>query len=242
MINKISVITVVYNGRQDIQSTIESVANQDYPHIEFIVVDGGSSDGTVDILSSNNNVIDKWISEKDKGIYDAMNKGVKLATGDYVIFMNAGDLFFTPNAVSKCISTLCSSDVLYGNHWVIGARRVNGLQTAKAIEHLNKGMVCSHQSMFFRRSTLIDNPFSFDYGSAGDYELICRLYSKGFEFNRVDEVIAYYQAGGVSDVKRVKSLLFSLKAGSEHLPLNWKDYAYYTYRVLREIIVGIFYK
>ena len=96
---KISVITVVYNGIDLLRGTMESVFAQTYPNIEYIIIDGNSNDGTLELIKENESKITKWISEPDKGLYDAMNKGIKLATGDFLWFMNAGDRIFAKDTL-----------------------------------------------------------------------------------------------------------------------------------------------
>src|SRR5271157_3624714 len=98
---KISIITVVYNGEKVLLRTIESIANQTFRDIEYIIIDGSSKDGTVGIIENNNHSITKWISEPDKGLYDAMNKGLRMARGEYVLFLNAGDQFYEKNTLAK---------------------------------------------------------------------------------------------------------------------------------------------
>ena len=117
MINKqatLSVITVVFNNSADIERTIKSVINQTYPHIEYIIIDGGSTDGTLNIIQKHLARVSKLVSEKDEGIYDAMNKGLKLASGDYVLFMNSGDEIYAADTVEKVFSTEEYSDIYYG--------------------------------------------------------------------------------------------------------------------------------
>ncbi|WP_421300345.1 glycosyltransferase family 2 protein [Aeromonas veronii] len=240
---KISVITVVYNGALELQATIDSVVAQDYPEIEYVVIDGGSNDGTIALIQKNLSVIDTWISERDNGIYDAMNKGVALASGDFVIFMNAGDRFYSHNAISQCIAGVNNEDVVYGDHWVLGSRRNDGRHIAKPIEQLKYGMVCSHQSMFFRRALLIAQPFSLQYGTAGDYECICRLYRHEAKFKySKDVIVSYYSAGGVSDVKRCQSIKNTFLATYNNSMLTWSNAIGFLMKYVRAILSGWYFR
>ncbi|MEM6725896.1 MAG: glycosyltransferase family 2 protein, partial [Bacteroidota bacterium] len=128
MKHSISVITVVYNGKDLLEGTIKSVINQTYPHIEYVMVDGNSKDGTQEIIQQYADRIDQWISEPDKGLYDAMNKGLRMATGDFVLFMNAGDEFRNPDVLEKVFAKATEkTDVLYGEvMFVIEAREDQG--------------------------------------------------------------------------------------------------------------------
>ena len=113
----ISVVTVSYNAVLTIEQTILSVINQTYPHIEYIIIDGGSTDGTVDIIKKYANRIAYWVSEPDKGIYDAMNKGIRTAKGEWINFMNAGDLFYSKDTLEKVFSKSINDNikVIYGD-------------------------------------------------------------------------------------------------------------------------------
>jgi len=114
---KVSIITATFNSEKSIQRTIDSVAGQDYKNIEHIIIDGGSTDMTISIIQSNSNLISTFISEKDKGIYDALNKGIKLATGDIIGFLNSDDVFTNMHVISKVANCfqVKGCDVLYGN-------------------------------------------------------------------------------------------------------------------------------
>src|SRR5690606_30753578 len=120
---KISIITIVYNNVRDIRYTLASVANQDYPNIEYIVVDGLSNDGTMEVIQEYRSHISTLVSEKDKGIYDAMNKGLKLATGDYVLFLNSGDELFANDTLSKVFAAGADADIYYGETKLVNEDR-----------------------------------------------------------------------------------------------------------------------
>ncbi len=154
----LSVVTIVYNNVRDIERTLLSVLNQSYPHIEYIVVDGASTDGTLKLIQSYQDRLSVLISEKDAGIYDAMNKGLALATGEYVLFMNSGDELYAPDTVAKVFATHPNADIYYGETemyneaWQsLGTRRHRAPEqfTWKSFRF---GMNISHQAIYIRRS------------------------------------------------------------------------------------------
>ena len=110
----ISVVTVVFNGVDMLEQTIRSIVSQTYPNVEFIVIDGGSTDGTIDLIKKYEHKISYWTSEKDGGIYDAMNKGTAVATGEWIGFMNAGDSYFDETVLAKIFSQPIDADIVYG--------------------------------------------------------------------------------------------------------------------------------
>ena len=119
----ISVVTVSYNAVSVIEQTIFSVINQTYPNVEYIIIDGGSTDGTVDIIKKYADKITYWVSEPDKGIYDAMNKGIELATGEWINFMNAGDSFYSFSILELIFGqTIFSNDIIYGDTLFLAPR------------------------------------------------------------------------------------------------------------------------
>jgi len=153
MTEKISIITVTFNADKLIKRTIESVAGQRYSNIEFIIIDGFSTDRTVEVIKENNYRIDKWITEKDKGLYDAMNKGIKISSGEWLFFMNAGDTFFSNETLSEFMEhNAC--DIIYGDNYIVNSifQPVRYLKSgALNKKTIRKGMPVSHQSVFVRR-------------------------------------------------------------------------------------------
>ncbi|MFP4370249.1 MAG: glycosyltransferase family 2 protein [Candidatus Kapaibacterium sp.] len=151
----ITIITVVYNSRDMLRETIESVKRQSFRDFDYIVVDGGSSDGTLDVIKDNDGLITKWISEPDSGIYDAMNKGMKLAGESHLLFLNAGDVFSGPDVLESASPYLDGHDVVYGDIYVEGIKKRNYLKakdfTLDNIKKYDTGTLC-HQAMFVRKS------------------------------------------------------------------------------------------
>lgn len=195
----ITIITVVYNGKKELEDTLLGIINQTYQNIEYIIVDGGSKDGTLEIVKQYEDHIDYWISEPDKGIYDAMNKGVSLSNGDFVIFMNAGDGFYDLDVLSKASMYIDSdTDVLYGNTLMKYPDQDDRMWKAYNINDLWKTMITSHQSMLFRRSSLLDHPFDLSYRISSDYETILYLYYRGDKFKYLPFTVSYFMNDGIS--------------------------------------------
>ncbi len=209
----ITIITVVYNGADMIEKTIQSVINQNYSNIEYIVIDGGSDDGTVDIIKKYESRIHSWISEPDKGVYDAMNKGLQKASGKWINYMNAGDYFFS----EETISTLFKEAFDYNKYAIIygdAEFRTTSLSyiiQASDICNTNEFMPFSHQAAFFRKDVIQSIGFNLKYKITADAELCLRMLKKGFKFKRIPVVVCSYNAeGGLSvdnDVQRSKELI-----------------------------------
>lgn len=197
----ISVITVVYNGVTTIEETICSVINQTYTNIEYIIIDGGSTDGTVDIIKKYSDKISYWISEPDKGIYDAMNKGIKIATGDWVSFMNSGDIFSEKNIIQKiCIAIVCNADIVYGDtllkySWGI----IEG--KASPLDDLESHLPFSHQSCLIKTKLMKESPFDLQYKICADYNFFYSLYKRKACFQYIPLFFSIYEAEqGVSSI------------------------------------------
>ncbi|HEY2583556.1 MAG TPA: glycosyltransferase family 2 protein [Mucilaginibacter sp.] len=208
---KLTVITVVYNNARDIERTMLSVLNQSYPNIEYIIVDGLSTDGTLEIIKHYESRITKLISEKDKGIYDAMNKGLAVATGDFVLFMNSADEFYEPDTVAKVFSTADNADIYYGETEMTDDKGQSlGQRRHKAPENFTwrsfkYGMSVSHQAIYIRRSII--EPYDSRYHLSADIDWIIRAAKKAKKVANVNQYVAKYQVGGMSKTKHRESLL-----------------------------------
>lgn len=205
---KISVITISFNSASTIRDTIESVLSQDYPDVEYIVVDGKSKDETVEILKSYGEKI-KWISEPDKGIYDAMSKGVKLATGDVVGIINSDDYYPDAQTLSRVAKAFENSDIeaVYGDLQYVDFSDSNKVvRNWKSGEYNKenflKGWMPPHPTFFLKKS-IYDKFGYYDatFKSAGDYELMLRmLYRHNIKAAYIANVQMKMRVGGVSNV------------------------------------------
>jgi len=208
---QITVVTVVFNGAQFLEETIQSVINQTYPNVQYIIIDGGSTDGTLEIIRKYESAIDYWVSEKDDGIYDAMNKGILMASGQWINFMNAGDRFYHVDTIRKAFcGNISSVDILYGDVQVDYCR-FSRIQKSGRPMRLWMGMQFSHQSAFVNLSR---RPFQFNYKNkiAADLEFFYGAYRAGAKFDKVDDIISIVSAGGLSDSNRIPTIVSSLRA------------------------------
>jgi glycosyltransferase involved in cell wall biosynthesis len=207
----LSVITVVYNNAADIERTLLSVLNQTYSHIEYIVIDGASTDGTLQIIERYKDKIARLVSEKDKGIYDAMNKGLGLATGDYVIFMNSADEFYAADTVANVFATVADADIYYGETEMIGTDGESlGQRRHKAPENFTwrdfkYGMSISHQAIYIKRSLV--KVYDPKYQLSADIDWILHAAKKAKAIVNVHQYVAKYKIGGMSKHKHRQSLM-----------------------------------
>ena len=198
----LSVITIVYNNVNHIERTLRSVINQSYSSIEFIVIDGASDDGTFAILEKYKVHFSQFISEPDKGIYHAMNKGLALSKGDYVIFMNSGDEFYEPQTVEQVFSTQAFADIYYGETEMINeSLESEGKRRHKAPEKLSlksfkHGMSVSHQAIYIKRS--ITKPYDTKYQLSADIDWILDALTKAKLVVNTNRYVAKYLMGGMS--------------------------------------------
>jgi glycosyltransferase involved in cell wall biosynthesis len=206
----LSVITVVYNNAADIEQTMLSVLNQTYGSIEYIVIDGQSTDGTIQIIEKYKARFAKFISEKDKGIYDAMNKGLALATGDYVLFMNSGDEIYAADTVANIFGTVPDADIYYGETEMIDQQGKSlGQRRHAAPENFTwrsfkYGMSVSHQAIYIKRSLV--ELYDPKYQLSADIDWILRAAKKANLIVNVHQYVAKYKVGGMSKLKHRQSL------------------------------------
>lgn len=208
---KVSIITVVLNRKSEFKKTMRSVSGQTYPNIEYIVVDGGSKDGTLDIIKSAGEKICVWISEPDRGIYDAMNKGLKLATGEYVWFMNAGDEVYSKEVLREIYDANPDCDVYYGDTELINDKGGSlGLRTLKkpprsmTWRSMKYGMMIGHQSTIFRKSAVSEYDIKYRY--CADIDWTIRGLKNCAKIVNTGKVLSKYLVGGFSKVNTVESI------------------------------------
>lgn len=205
--DKISIITVVYNRAKTIEQTIQSVLNQTYKNIEYIIIDGQSTDGTIDIIEKYKNKISCYISEPDQGIYDAMNKGIAKASGDVIGILNADD-WYDVQAVEYVMNCFAgnSADIVYGEvKRVETDESISITKKAGSLEDLWYIMSIWHPAVFVKKEVYHSlGVFSTEYEIAGDYEFLLRCYSNQIKFVYLDKVLTYFRSAGISNTKHMK--------------------------------------
>lgn len=243
-----SIITVCWNAATEIERTLKSVCDQSCTSFEYIVIDGGSTDETLAVIERYRDRVDVLVSEKDKGIYNAMNKGLRLAHGRYAIFMNAGDSFADKEVLAKiktCVEN--KNDVLpaliYGDYMRVSGAEASQVIPARSVQKAWYGMFASHQSMFYNTDYLRENNLEYDesYKIAADYKLTLEIVHRvGAErVMRVPVCVSRFELGGVShanqdnglrEADRVRKEVLGMSALKRML-IRWMQYGA---RLLRE--------
>lgn len=209
----ISIITVVLNRVNVIERAIQSVLNQGYPHVQYIIIDGGSVDGTVDVIKKYEDQLSYWVSEKDNGIYDAINKGLAKASGDIIGIINSDD-WYEDSAFETVVASYQNNkdvDVLYGllRFW----DTENKLLSVQGYTHnfLPHGMI-SHPTCFVTKECYKKyGVFNISYKIAADYALMLNIYNQGGQFYFIEKVLANFVSGGVSTTMAFKTKLEHIK-------------------------------
>lgn len=232
---KISIITVVFNGEKHIGKTIESVLAQSYGEIEYIIVDGKSTDRTVELVEGYEG-IHQVVSEPDNGLYDAMNKGLKLATGDFIWYLNAGDQVYSTDTVKKMVEGLQGEpDILYGGTMIIdeqqkevGDRRLKP-PARLSWKSFRQGMVVCHQSLVVRRT--VAPAYNLDYRLSADIDWAIRATKNAKEIQNTNLVLSRFMEGGMTE--------HNIKAGlKERFRIMTRFYGFIP-TVLRHFLFGI---
>lgn len=205
----ISIITVSFNTVNTIEQTILSVINQTYPNIEYIIIDGGSTDGTIEIIKKYADKISYWISEPDKGIYDAMNKGALKATGDYIQYLNASDRISTNKTIENIISNMPinAPDIIYGD--IIMEKSFGTFHLApKSLSNFKTTFPIFHPSTWMKTSLLLKHKFDSSFKIAADFKLFRELYYENCRFYYVPIIFTVFEAiEGVSSTNYYKCWL-----------------------------------
>ena len=196
----VTIITVCRNHAQELERTIRSVESQTWQEKEYLVIDGASTDDTLDVIKAHEASITRWVSEPDQGIYDAMNKGVRMAQGEWVIFMNAGDTFASDDTLQRVFGSPQNADVIYGD--VIKGELV---KEAEAPRNAHRMFYC-HQSAFVRTRCLREFPFDIRHRMSADFKQVKQLYLSGKTFLQLDFPVANFDTQGVSNKNRSAGL------------------------------------
>jgi glycosyltransferase involved in cell wall biosynthesis len=219
----VTVITVVYNGERYIERTLRSVQSQREVAWDHLIVDGASSDGTLSVVKRFEHVCMRVVSEPDRGIYDAMNKGIRLALGTFIIFINAGDEFADERSLQRALQGHTDADFIYGNTLVVddcgavlGDRRLSPPESL-SWRSFQRGMCVSHQSMIIRRSLAL--PFDLQYKISADIDWTIRVLKQCKNIVNARCYIARFLEGGVSAARRQEGLKERFRIMSSHYGL-----------------------
>lgn len=226
---KFSIIVVSLNTKNKLENTLISIIKQSLKSYEIVVVDGKSNDGTVDIISKYKKKLKKIIIKKDKGIYFAMNRGIRIASNDWLIFMNSGDTFYSINSLKKIASNIKRNeniDILVGNAKII---KDNFYYKKKFKKLSSKSLVScfSHQSCTIRRSLQKKNYFKTKYKIAADFNFFVEVYKKKAKFLYINETISVNEAYGLSDKERFLALREFRDINKSNANINCKSIKYF---------------
>ena len=222
---KFSIITVTYNAGKVLEDTIQSVVFQTYRNVEYIIVDGGSTDNTLDVAHKYQERINKVISEPDKGLYDAMNKGIRMATGDYLCFLNAGDELHENETLQKIVFTLKGKelpDVIYGETAIVDEEgHFLHMRRLSTPEHLHwksfkEGMLVCHQAFFARRELALANPYDLRYRFSADFDWCIRIMKQSKYLHNTHLTLIDYLNEGMTTQNHKASLKERFRIMTKH--------------------------
>ena len=222
---KFSIITVTYNAGKVLEDTIQSVVFQTYRNVEYIIVDGGSTDNTLEIANKYRDRITKVISEPDKGLYDAMNKGIRLATGDYLCFLNAGDELHENETLQRIVHTLNGNklpDVIYGETAIVDEQgHFLHMRRLSAPERLHwksfkQGMLVCHQAFFARRELAINQLYDLQYRFSADFDWCIRIMKQSQYLHNTGLTLIDYLNEGMTTRNHKASLKERFRIMAKH--------------------------
>ena len=196
---KLSIITINYNNLEGLTRTMESVKCQTFDDYEWIVIDGGSTDGSRELILANQQLFSFWCSEEDKGIYDAINKGIAQAHGQYISCLNSGDEYFSDDTLQKVFAVPPSSDIVYGDWYKVypDKRVLCSMPYPLDFSILYFHNIC-HQAMFIHTSALQEKGFDLSYSTVADYARWMEMLFAGATFQKVDIIVCNYDMTGIS--------------------------------------------
>lgn len=239
----ISIITINYNNLLGIVKTTESIKNQKNQNFEWIIIDGGSTDGSVEAIN-NSQRADKYSSEKDKGIYDAMWKGLNAATSEYILFLNSGDIFYDEYSIEKIQQEILTKkyDVYFFSTKIIGLNK-NFIRYPRKIESSKYSVPAVQQSTIYKKKSLQNIEWPFDYKICGDFSITLQLYINGASHKINDAVISTFELGGVSTQKPLDLAKEAFQIQRRfYKKSKIMPYIYIIKRILIGYIILLFYK
>ena len=222
---KFSIITVTYQAGKVLEDTIQSVIFQTYRNVEYIIVDGGSMDNTLDIVKKYQDRISIVVSEPDKGLYDAMNKGIRLATGDYVCFLNAGDELHENETLQRMVHTLKTQelpDVIYGETAIVDGEghflHMRRLQAPEVLhwKSFKQGMLVCHQAFFARRELALAHPYNLQYRFSADFDWCIRIMKDAKSMHNTHLTLIDYLNEGMTTRNHKASLKERFRIMAKH--------------------------
>lgn len=236
-----SVITVHFNQLPLLKSTVENVVSQKGfgEIIEYIIVDGLSMDGTIDFLHGLK--VEKSIHriiERDKGIYDAMNKGIRAASGEYIVFINAGDQLAESDTLEKIANTYKNFDVLYGDT-EIAYESFTRIAHSKPLEKFWQSLPFVHQSVIVKRELLVENLFDLSYKFCSDYDQLSKLFVAKITFKKIDQIISRITAGGASDVNAAAATREVFRISKKRFSLKLSQRIYFRSKIAKSRLAAI---
>ena len=198
----LSIITINYNNCAGLKRTIDSVVSQSFQEFEWIIIDGGSTDGSLELIERYSPHFSYWVSEPDKGVYQAMNKGIERAEGEYLLFLNSGDWLVDANTLQKCLSYGFSADVIYGDSLFVFENQIVEYRypSPLSLNDLYTGFL-GHASSFIRSSILKKEKYNEDYRIVSDWEFWIKLAMRNGSFFHIDEFISYFDTTGISSTE-----------------------------------------
>lgn len=253
----ITIVTVVLNSKKELEKTMKSVLEQTYENIEYIVIDGGSTDGTIEVIKTYRDKVTRWLSQKDNGPYDAMNKGIDLAQGEWINFMNAGDWFYKPEVIEEIFSDYPSDvDFIYGHHYYRISPTQSLLRNAEDFNTIWEKMMRAefsipwlqsipcHQTIFCRTEIMKKRKFDLGFKLAADFDFLFESYYNDYIFFNSRKIIAVYSKGGITSSRNLKLLREQWKYTKKYQKSFQTDFFFiglilYVYMAKKKISSGI---
>ena len=239
---KVSIVVVSFNSKKELIKTLKSINLQTYKNFQIIIVDNISTDGSKEFLNKNKNLYSKLSHKKDKGIYDGMNVGINTSDGEWILFLNSGDIFYSKNVLKKISKNLISkNEIIYGDT-VVHNQKTKYIWKASVFKNLLFKMPFCHQSVFVKKKILKKYNFDLRYKIASDFDLFYKLFKKKYIFFNSNTIISEVVSGGLSDTKRNNVFTEYKKINqkySKNIFLIYYDFLIYCFwikKIMRKIL------